>query len=116
MSGVIFDRKWDINSREDYEKAMETLKRDDFIAEMSDSYAITCSERREVRKQRLEIMEQVKRKAYIWIELTEEQQEKILAEFPGKSEHGRCIDYRQEAYHDVNVFEDGYEERFYIGD
>ena len=31
-------------------------------------------------------------------------------------EHGRCIGYRQEAYHDVHVFEDGYEERFYIGD
>ena len=31
-------------------------------------------------------------------------------------EHGRCIEYRQEAYHDVHVFEDGYEERTYIGD
>lgn len=31
-------------------------------------------------------------------------------------EHGRCVEYRQEAYHDVHVFEDGYEERLYIGD
>ena len=31
-------------------------------------------------------------------------------------EHGRCIDYRQEAYHDVHVFEDEYEERLYICD
>ena len=31
-------------------------------------------------------------------------------------EHGRCIGYRQEAYHDVHIFEDGYEERLYIGE
>ena len=31
-------------------------------------------------------------------------------------EHGRCIDYRQEPYHDVHVFEDGYEDWLYIGD
>ena len=32
------------------------------------------------------------------------------------SEHGRCIDYRHEAYCDVHVFEDGHEERIYICD
>lgn len=31
-------------------------------------------------------------------------------------EHGRCIDYRQEAYFDILVFEDGHEERIYICD
>ena len=31
-------------------------------------------------------------------------------------EHGRCIGYRQEAYHDIHVFEDGHEEWLYIGD
>ena len=31
-------------------------------------------------------------------------------------EHGKCIDYRQESFYDVHVFEDGYEERLYIGD
>lgn len=30
--------------------------------------------------------------------------------------HGACIEYRQEAYHDVKVYEDGYEDRMYIGD
>lgn len=35
---------------------------------------------------------------------------------PTEREHGRCIDMRWEAYHDVYVFEDGYEERYYIGD
>lgn len=46
-------------------------------------------------------------------EYTEEEL-KAMPEVVG--EHGKCIDYRQEAYHDVHVFEDGYEERFYIGD
>ena len=31
-------------------------------------------------------------------------------------EHGKMIDYRFEAYYDVKVYEDGYEEWFYIGD
>lgn len=31
-------------------------------------------------------------------------------------EHGRCIGYRQDAYHDVHIFEDDYEEKMYIGD
>lgn len=31
-------------------------------------------------------------------------------------EHGKCIGYRQDAYHDVHIYEDGYEERLYIGD
>lgn len=40
-----------------------------------------------------------------------------LAEMPEIiGEHGRCIDYRQDAYCDVHVFEDGYEERLYICD
>lgn len=31
-------------------------------------------------------------------------------------EHGALVDYRFEAYCDVFVYEDGYEERFYIGE
>ena len=30
--------------------------------------------------------------------------------------HGKIVDIRFEAYHDVTVYEDGHEERFYIGD
>lgn len=45
-------------------------------------------------------------------EYTEEE----LAAMPENGEHGRCIGYRQEAYHDVHVFEDGHEERLYICD
>ena len=33
-----------------------------------------------------------------------------------QSEHGKVVDYRMEAYCDVMVYEDGYEERYYIGD
>ena len=32
------------------------------------------------------------------------------------SDHGKVVDYRFEAFFDVLVYEDGYEERFYIGD
>lgn len=31
-------------------------------------------------------------------------------------EHGRIIETRFDPYHDVTVYEDGYEERYYIGD
>lgn len=30
--------------------------------------------------------------------------------------HGRLLTVRQEAYHDIYVYEDGFEERDYIGD
>ena len=30
--------------------------------------------------------------------------------------HGKLVERRWEAYHDVDVYEDGYEERHYIGD
>ena len=32
------------------------------------------------------------------------------------SPHGKVVDYRFEPYHDVTVYEDGYEDWFYIGD
>lgn len=31
-------------------------------------------------------------------------------------EHGAFVEVRQEAYCDVKIYEDGYEERYYIGD
>jgi len=33
---------------------------------------------------------------------------------PGQ--HGKVVERRWEPFHDVIVYEDGYEERFYIGD
>ena len=35
---------------------------------------------------------------------------------PAESEHGPVIGYRQDAYNDITVFADGFEERFDIGD
>lgn len=35
---------------------------------------------------------------------------------PAESEHGPVIGYRQDAYNDITVFADSFEERFYIGD
>lgn len=36
--------------------------------------------------------------------------------FTEENPHGKVVEVRQEAYHDVTVYEDGYEERFYIGE
>lgn len=30
--------------------------------------------------------------------------------------HGKLVEYRFDAYHDVKVYEDGYVEKYYIGD
>ena len=35
---------------------------------------------------------------------------------PAEGEHGPVVMYRQDAYHDVLIYADGFEERFYIGD
>ena len=35
---------------------------------------------------------------------------------PRKNPHGEVVERRMEAYHDVVVYEDGYEERYDIGD
>lgn len=37
-------------------------------------------------------------------------------EEPTPSEHGKVVDYRCEAFYDVTVYEDGYEDRYYVGD
>ena len=60
MAGVVFNRKWEIKTADDLKTALETLKDDDFIAEMSDCYAVTCSEKAEVSKQRADVMFQAK--------------------------------------------------------
>lgn len=35
---------------------------------------------------------------------------------PKVGKHGKVVDFRQTAYHDITVYEDGYEDWFYIGD
>ena len=60
MSGVVYDRKWVIKTQEDFDKAMDTLESDLFIAEMSDSYARTRSEKHEIQKQLDDVTRQAK--------------------------------------------------------
>lgn len=35
---------------------------------------------------------------------------------PKESEHGPVVGYRMDAYNDITIYADGYEEQFYIGD
>ena len=52
---------------------------------------------------------------YFCGEIDETELEKRLGK-PRKNPHGEVVERRMEAYHDVVVYEDGYEERYYIGD
>ena len=70
-------RQWNIGSRADFEDAIATLNGNDFIAEMSDSYIVTCSEQADVQIQRMEVYHQAKDKDYVWKTLTDEQRQTI---------------------------------------
>ena len=35
---------------------------------------------------------------------------------PNEKLHGKIVGTRMDPYHDVTIYEDGYEERYYIGD
>jgi len=54
MERVRFGRKWEIHTGDDLARALEILKDNEFMANMSDSYAVTRSELAEIAKQRLE--------------------------------------------------------------
>ena len=51
-----------INTREEYEKAMEELDRREFYAEMSDDYSMTRREMEKIAKERHEINTQAEEK------------------------------------------------------
>lgn len=51
-----------INTKEEYQKAMEELDRREFYAEMSDDYSATCREKEAITKERREINTQAKEK------------------------------------------------------
>lgn len=67
MDVVKFNRKWEINTQEDLEKALETLDGNEFIANMSDDYSRTRVEVAEVDKQRADVIRQAKEKG-LWKE------------------------------------------------
>ena len=52
MSIVKMGRKWEINTKEDYDNAMEILDGNEFCANMSDDYSVTRREIEEVNAQR----------------------------------------------------------------
>ena len=52
MDLVRFGKEWEINSREDYDKAMEVLDGNEFCANMCDDYSVTKREIAEVNAQR----------------------------------------------------------------
>lgn len=58
MSTVKMGRKWEINSTEDYIKAMETLEDNEFCAMMSDDYFRADAELAECKTQKLDVMKQ----------------------------------------------------------
>jgi len=62
---VKFNRKWEINTKEDYDAAMEILAQNDFCAEMSDDFSVWQREKEEVRHQRAMVNAQAKAKGII---------------------------------------------------
>lgn len=65
MNLVKFGKHWEINSREDYDRAIESLDCADFCARMSDDYSVECRERAEIAKQRAEIVQMAEEKGII---------------------------------------------------
>lgn len=65
MDLVRFGKRWEINTREDYDKAMEALEGADFCARMSDDYATERREREEVARQMAEVVRIAKEKGLI---------------------------------------------------
>ena len=65
MDTVIFNRKWEINTGDDFVKAIEILDGNEFIANMCDSYQRTLAEVAEVDRQRKEVITQAMAKGII---------------------------------------------------
>lgn len=65
MESVKFGKKWQINCYKDLDRAMRTLKENHFVAEMSDSYAVTLNEQAEINRQRADVMRQAREKGII---------------------------------------------------
>ena len=55
---VMYDRKWEINTKEDYDKAMSILDDNEFMAEMSDDFSVWQREKAEIANQRFAVRKQ----------------------------------------------------------
>lgn len=65
MSTVKMGRKWEINTKEDYDKAMKILDGNEFCAEMSDDFFRCNREKVEIARQRVEVTTRAKAKGII---------------------------------------------------
>jgi len=62
---VEFGKQWAIENEDDLAYALASLKGSEFVANMSDCYAATCSELKEVRRQREDVLRQATEKKLI---------------------------------------------------
>lgn len=58
--GVEFNKTWVIRTKEDFDLARERLDQDYFVAEMSDSYAVTRNEQLEIARQLEDVWRQAR--------------------------------------------------------
>lgn len=65
MSMVQIGKKWEITTIEEYNKAMEILDGNEFVAMMSDDYGMEKRERAEIERQRADVTKQAKEKGII---------------------------------------------------
>lgn len=65
MDCVKMGRKWQIETKEDYDEAMKILDGNDFIAEMSDDFSYWQREKEEVRRRRADVRRQALEKGII---------------------------------------------------
>lgn len=65
MTRVEESKIWEINSMEDYEKAMDILEGNLFIASMSDDYYWYSRETEEANRQIREVKRQAREKGFI---------------------------------------------------
>lgn len=62
---VRYGKTWEINTREDYDRAMEELEDADFCARMCDEYRRELEERDEVARQMREVTRQAREKGIL---------------------------------------------------
>ena len=62
---VMYNRKWEINTREDYDKAMEILDDNEMCADMSDDFSCWQREKAEGERQRYQVRKQALEKGLI---------------------------------------------------
>lgn len=62
MRMVEFGKRWEINTHEDYVKAMEILDENDFVAQMSDDFMREMEECEEIARQRKAVITTAKEK------------------------------------------------------